>query len=131
MLNLFPSLLYPFLAPTLLRVGAAIVFAAVAWVQIRRRDEIALLELPFIGKQAWWAWASAVAHLLVALSLFAGYYTQAAAMLGALLGLKHAFWSGRYPAMFPLGRTGGLLAALICLSLILSGAGAFAFDLPL
>lgn len=131
MLNPFPDLLmFGFFAPTLLRVGVAVVFATVAWKQISRREEIAQLELPIIGKQTWWTWMSAIVHLLLALSLLAGYYTQIAAMMGALLGLKHWFWSTRFPAMFTLGRT-GLLVMLICVSLIISGAGALAFDLPL
>lgn len=131
MLNVFPGLLLPFLAPLLLRVGAAIVFAAVAYMQWQRRDEISKTDLPVIGRGSWWVWISAIAHLAVAVLLLLGSYTQVAALLGALLSVKHAFWSRRYPRLFPLGRAAGLLLLLISLSLILSGAGAFAQDLPL
>ena len=131
MLNVFPGLLLPFLAPLLLRVGAAIVFAAVAYIQWQRRDEISKTDLPVIGRSSWWVWTSAIAHLAVAALLLLGSYTQAAALLGALLSVKHAFWSHRYPRVFPLGRAAGLLLLLISLSLVLSGAGAFAQDLPL
>ena len=131
MLNVFPGLLLPFLAPLLLRVGAAIAFAAVAYMQWQRRDEISKIDLPVIGRGSWWVWTSSAAHLAVAVLLMMGSCTQAAALLGALLSAKHAFWSHRYPRAFPLGRAAGLLLLLISLSLVLSGAGAFAQDLPL
>jgi uncharacterized membrane protein YphA (DoxX/SURF4 family) len=131
MLNTFPGLLLPFLAPTFLRVGLAIVFAAIAYVQWRRRDEISKTDMVVIGRGTWWVWLSIAVHLAVALMLVFGYYTQIAAIMGASLSLKHAFWSHRYPRIFPLGRAAGFLMLLISLSLILSGAGAFAQDLPL
>lgn len=131
MLATFPGLLVPFLAPTLLRVGAALVFAAVAYMQWRRRQEISQIDLPVIGRGSWWVWLSIAVHLAVALMLMFGYYTQIAALLGALLSIKQAFWSHRYPHIFPLGRAAGFLMLLISLSLVLSGPGAFGQDLPL
>ncbi|MDB5225623.1 MAG: hypothetical protein JWL87_575 [Candidatus Adlerbacteria bacterium] len=131
MLNLFPELLYPFFAPTLLRMGAAAAFIAIAIWQWKHQDAISQIELPFIGRQSWWVWFSLVVHLLVAAALLVGYATQVAAGVGALLALKQAFWSKQYPLLFPLGRAAGLLLILICISLIVSGAGAMAQDLPL
>lgn len=131
MLNIFPGLLLPFLAPLLLRIGAAIVFAAVAYTQWQRRDEVSKTDLPVIGRNGWWVWLSIAAHAAVAVLFALGSYTQLAALLGALLSIKHAFWSHRYPRIFPLGRAAGFLMLLISLSLILSGAGAYAQDLPL
>jgi hypothetical protein len=131
MLNVFPDLLYPFFAPTLLRAGVAIAFLAIAYLQWKQQAQIAQIELPVIGRQTWWTWVSALVHAGVAAALIFGSYTQVAALLGALLALKHAFWHKRYPLLFPLGRAAGLLMLLICLSLVFSGAGAFAQDLPL
>lgn len=131
MLSVFPGLLLPFLAPVLLRTGVAIAFLVVAYTQWSRRNEITQIEFPVIGKNSWWVWLSVIAHIVVALLLVLGSYTQVAALLGALMSLKHAFLSRRYPTVFPLGRAAGFLILLISLSLILSGAGAFAQDLPL
>lgn len=131
MLNTFPGLLLPFLAPLLLRLGVAVAFATVAYMQWRRRQEISQTDLPVIGHNGWWVWLSVAVHAAVAILLVLGSYTQVAALLGALLSIKHAFWSHRYPRIFPLGRAAGFLMLLISLSLVLSGAGAFAQDLPL
>lgn len=131
MLNIFPGLLLPFVAPLLLRIGVAIAFAAVAYMQWARRNDISQIDFPIIGKNSWWVWVSVAVHLLVAMMLIFGSYTQVAALLGALLSIKQVFWARRYPLMFPLGRAAGLLMLLISLSLVLSGAGALAQDLPL
>jgi uncharacterized membrane protein YphA (DoxX/SURF4 family) len=131
MLNVFPGLLLPFLAPLLLRAGLSLALAVAAYRQWSRRDDIAQIDLPVIGRSSWWVWVSIIAHIAVAVLLALGSYTQVAALLGALLSAKHAFWARRYPLLFPLGRAAGLLMLLISLSLVLSGAGAFAQDLPL
>lgn len=131
MLNTFPGLLLPFLAPLVLRIGLAIAFAAIAYAQWSRRDEISKISLPVIGRGSWWVWASVIVHLAVAVMLVLGHMTQVAALVGALLSIKHAFWSHRYPRIFPLGRAAGFLMLLISVSLVLSGAGAYAQDLPL
>jgi uncharacterized membrane protein YphA (DoxX/SURF4 family) len=131
MLNVFPGLLIPFLAPLLLRLGLAAALAAAAYLQWARRDQIAQADLPVVGRGGWWVWFSVAAHAAVAALLVLGLYTQVAALVGALISLKHAFWARRYPLLFPLGRAAGLLMLVISLSLVLSGAGAFAQDLPL
>ncbi len=131
MLNVFPGLLIPFLAPLLLRLGLAAALAAAAYLQWARRDQIAQVDLPVVGRGGWWVWFSVAAHAAVAALLVIGLYTQVAALVGALISLKHTFWARRYPLLFPLGRAAGLLMLVISLSLVLSGAGAFAQDLPL
>jgi uncharacterized membrane protein YphA (DoxX/SURF4 family) len=131
MLNPFPELLYPFFAPTLLRVGLAVALMVAAYMQWKRQDEIVQLSLPVIGRNSWWVWVSMFVYVLVAVSLLFGYYTQVAAMLAALLSLKQVFWANRFPLLFPLGRAAGMLMLLISVSLIFSGAGALAKDLPL
>ncbi len=132
MLNPFPDLLtFGFFAPTLLRVAAALVFAAVAYTQWQRRHELAKLHFMFGLKGAWTVWLAVGLGGLVAVGLFFGYYTQWAALVGALLSLKGAVWGKRYPKFFPVCRAEYILVFVICLSLLLSGAGALAFDLRL
>lgn len=132
MLNPFPQLLvYGFFAPTLLRVVVALVFAYIALRQWKKRDEFGETNFFIIGKGMWIVWFSIGIEALVAAGLFLGLYTQVAALLGALLAIKSYVWRGRYPVAFPLSRMVSLLLAVICLSLIFSGAGALAFDLPL
>lgn len=132
MLNVFPALLdYTFFAPTLLRVAAALVFLYVAYYHLVHKDEIARTRFPIIGAGAWIVWVAVLVEILVALGLFFGAWTQVAALVGALVGLKYSLWAGRYPSYFILSRTASILLIVICLSLMLTGAGAMAFDVPL
>ena len=132
MLNPFPSLLtYALFAPTLLRLVAALIFAYVAFRQWKHRHELTKLQFPIVPSGAWIPWFSVIVGALVTASLFFGYGTQWGALLGGLLALKGAVWQHRYPTLYPLSRTAFVLAAVICVSLLLSGAGAFAFDIAL
>lgn len=64
---------------------------------------------------------------IIAVLLIAGAYTQPAALLGAIvLGIILSI-----PAYRALPRSTLALLIVICLSLVLTGAGPFAFDLPL
>jgi len=132
MLNPFPDLLaLGFFAPTIVRVVAGAFFLYVAYMQYQRRDEISKLNFPIIGQGAQFAWLAVAFHAVVGAMLFFGYYTQIAALLGAIGLLKGLWLNRRFPSMVILPRSTILILIAICLSLLLSGAGAFAFDLPL
>jgi len=132
MLNPFPSLLtYSFFAPTLLRVAAALVFAYIAYRHYQNRDAISRVHFPVVGHGMWIPWAAVIVEVITALGLFFGYHTQYMAILGAIIALKHIIWRGHYPAFFWLTRSAAFLLLVICLSLLISGAGALAQDLPL
>ena len=132
MLNPFPDLLmFGFFAPTLLRVVAALMFVYLAYVHFKNKDAIARIKLPFISGGAWYIWALLVVELIVAAGLFFGYYTQYVAVLALLGLLKHFMWRSRYPQIFVLPRTTITLLIAILLSLLVTGAGALAFDIPL
>jgi uncharacterized membrane protein YphA (DoxX/SURF4 family) len=132
MLNVFPTLLnYTVFAPTLLRVAAALVLFYMAYNHFNNKEHIARTRFPIVGEGAWIPWTALIVELLVALGLFFGAWTQVAALLGALIGFKYALWAGKYPSYFILSRTASLLLLVICLSLMLTGAGQMAFDIPL
>ncbi len=132
MLNTFPQLLVlGFFAPTLLRIAAACVFAMLAYKHWHNVEHIAQTRFPLVGSGAWIPWVAVIVEGIVALCLLLGYHTQISAIVGLLAALKYAFWAGKYPSYFVLSRTAALLLAVVCLSLMLSGAGALAFDLPL
>ena len=132
MLSVFPEILFlsPF-APTLLRVAAGIVLLIVAWTHYERRNELGQEKFIVVGQGMWIPVFAALVEFLTAVGLILGTYTQAVAIVGALLALKHLLWRGHYPNFFPLSRSASMLLLAICLSLIVTGAGAFAFDLPL
>lgn len=132
MLSVFPEILFlsP-LAPTLLRLSSGVIFLMIAWKHYEEREAIGATEFSVIGRGIWIPLFAAVIELGVSLALIIGMYTQAVAILGALLALKHFIWNRAYPQLFPLSRISSALLFVICLSLIVTGAGAFAFDLPL
>ena len=74
---------------------------------------------------------ASVVELAIAAFLVIGLYTQAAAIVGAIAALKDLLLQKRYPGYFPLTYSAATLLLAICLSLALSGPGAFSFDLPL
>lgn len=132
MYNVFPDLLtYGFFSPTLLRIVAALTFTYLAYTHFKHKDAIAHMRLPILGGGAWLAWMAVIVEIAVALGLFLGYYTQIAALVGFLGALKHFVWRNAYPRFFILSRTTSVLLMAILLSLLVTGAGALAFDLPL
>ena len=133
MLNLFPSLLmFGFFAPTIIRIIAAMTLFVVALRMQKNKNEILSTKLPIIGTpKGWMLWIYVVLTTVVGMALFVGYATQLAALLGMVVALKHAVFASRYPQLRPLPRASYVMLFFICLSLLLSGAGAFAFDVYL
>src|SRR3990167_3638985 len=134
MLNTFPDLLvFSFFAPTLLRIGAAGVLFYLAYFYIVHQEEIGRSPLPLIGAVGpRIAWLMAIVAGLIRAGLLFGYYTQIMALLGMV---EYAVYRRFYPHLmavrFPLSRSTMLLFFIICLSLLISGAGAMAYDLQI
>lgn len=134
MLSLFPSALsYGFFAPTIVRCAAGITFLYIAITLVNTRIVLqSISNLPIVGRmRPWMIWTSAAFTAVVGAALVAGLFTQAAAIVGALIALKHALGYKKYRAYLPLSLGTYLLLMVICISIIVTGAGAFAFDLPL
>ncbi len=133
MLSLFPQLL--FLAPvglSLLRIAASLAILYSAWRFFATRHEISRTRLPLIAHMpASLTLVGSFVYFVIGALLFVGLYTQLAALLGALIALKSAIFAPRYQGIIPLCRSASLLLLAIMLCLFVSGAGAFAFDLPL
>lgn len=132
MLSLFPQILFlsPFSA-TLLRVSAGIVILLVAWIHMSRREELSRIDFFVVGRGAWIPVFAALLEFAIAIALIAGIYAQLAALFGALAALKSLIWKSRFGGFFPLPQSTSALLFAICLSLVFTGAGVFAFDLPL
>lgn len=114
MLSLFPELL--FLAPFsafLMRLAIGIAFGYTAWKHLSLSREAGIQSL-------------AVVEVALAIALIAGFLTQAAAIVSGLLLTAWFFTSLR-----PLPKSTILLLLVMCISLLITGAGPFAFDLPL
>ncbi|MCC7500842.1 hypothetical protein IT396_03555 [Candidatus Nomurabacteria bacterium] len=132
MLNPFPDLLtYSFFAPTLLRFAAACAFAYGAYFLWQNQKQIGQKRFPIIGHAPWLGGAAAVAHGILAAALAFGYHTQISALAGALGALKGIFFAEQYREVFPFSKSTYFLLLFVLLSLLLTGAGALAKDLPL
>jgi uncharacterized membrane protein YphA (DoxX/SURF4 family) len=131
--NPFPHLLdYSVFAPTIIRIALACLFATTAVRFFRMRRQLAHAPLPLIGTPgSTIVWLFIVVCGAVAVALFLGYYTQVAALIAAIGMLKHALIAKRYPMFSPYSRATCLLAFVMCLSLLLTGAGTLAFDVRL
>ena len=133
MLTLFPGLL--FLAPlgvTLIRIAAGLTFIYMAYRIMTTREEIGATKLPVVGyPSGWLIWLSMLIVLATGILLTLGMWTQAAAIAGMIISIKHWVGGKRYAAIVPLSRSSYVLLFAICLSLLISGAGAFGVDLPL
>jgi hypothetical protein len=133
MLSLFPQLL--FMAPlgtTVLRVAAALCFAYMAWDLLKRQSEIMGTSLPIIGMpKSWMIQVSSTIVSIMATLLLVGAWTQGVAALAGLVALKHLIFFGRYKNILTFSKSTYFLLFCISLMLVVTGAGAFAFDLPL
>jgi uncharacterized membrane protein YphA (DoxX/SURF4 family) len=132
MLNAFPDLItYSFFAPAILRILVGISFLYIAYTQFARRKEIAQTGLPFFGRpNIGLIFTSATLIALVGLALCIGYYTQVAALIGIVIALKHAIYAKKYPVAIPLCRLEYIYIIVICFTLMLTGAGLLAVDIP-
>lgn len=132
MFNTFPDLLvYTFFAPLLLRVSVAMLFFYLAYNALVHRRAVANLSFPIIGGGGWAPWVAVVVYGAIATSLLLGIYTQIAALLGISALLKVHFFERAYPVLAPISRGTRFFAIVVLCTLLLTGAGALAFDLPL
>ena len=134
MLNPFPELLtYSLYAPLILRVVAGLIFIDLGIFLFKNEKERWLISLSAIRvpnpKMA--VKILGVIEIVGGLMLISGSYTQIAALILALLTFSEAYVEYKDPAILKRNMVFYIMLFAITLSLLLSGAGAFAFDLPL
>lgn len=134
MLNPFPELLtYGLLSPFILRVVVGFIFVNLGLLAFKGEKERWVISLATLN----------VPNPKVAVKIFGaiefiggvmfllGYYTQIAALALALLTFAEAYVEYKDPAILKRNFVFYILIFAITLSLLFSGAGAFAIDLPL
>ena len=115
MLNVFPDFLtFGLLAPFLLRLAVGFLFLKAG-----------------VKKGARYTLALGVIEVVSGILLIIGLYTQVAALAAALISLFGWYAKKKHPSETPGSKGAFLLLFVISLSLLFSGAGFFAFDLPL
>jgi putative oxidoreductase len=134
MLNSFPDLLtYALLAPFILRLVAGLIFIDLGVLAFKNEKErwlvsLSVLKIPnpkltlkILGS----------IETIGGLMLLIGFYTQIAAIILALLTFAEAYIEYKEPEVLKRNFVFYIMLLAIVLSLLFSGAGAFAIDLPL
>ncbi len=135
MLSIFPSLLtYRLVAPFLIRVALGLFLALVAWKKMLRGNRTQWTAALFMRETAGAELVVGIVGLVelaAAVALIVGFGTQIAALVAGLSSLRLFFAQEKTPLKGRYGSYFYFLLVVLSLSLLFSGAGAFAFDLPL
>jgi hypothetical protein len=119
MLSFFPALFtYEFFAPVILRLTLGVVFLYWASKGLKKGHGTKLKTYSVI-------------ELLLGLIFVVGFYVQVAALVAAVIFIVRLVQKIKAKSFFTDGVNYFFLLLVISLSLMVLGAGAFAFDLPL
>jgi uncharacterized membrane protein YphA (DoxX/SURF4 family) len=134
MLSPFPDLFtYSFFAPFILRMVAGLIFIDLGVLAFRGEKErwvssLSTLRIPNpkIAVKIFGA-----IEVIGGAMLILGFYTQIAALVLAILTFCEAYVEYKFPVVLKRNLVFYVMLLAILLSLLLTGAGAYAFDLPL
>src|SRR3989344_8125979 len=134
MLNPFPDLLtYSLLAPCILRLISGLIFIDLGFLAFKNEKERWIISLstikipnPKIAVKIFGA-----IEIVGGIMLLSGFYTQVATLILGLLTFAEAYVEYKDPDILKRNFVFYIMLLAIVLSLLLSGAGAFAIDLPL
>lgn len=132
MLNIFPIQFLAPLAYALLRICVGIIFIYLGRSHIKGRYELKnVFTLPILPFGLFFTWYIGIAEIIIGVLFILGLFTQIAALLAVLFTLKLLIMHKRFSHQLIPKR---IFLALLCvasLSLFITGAGIFAFDLPI
>jgi putative oxidoreductase len=134
MLNTFPELLnFAFFAPLILRFVLGLIFVDLGLLKFRGEKERWIASCEALGIRPADFFVPLYGFLQVAggLMLITGFYTQLAALMFAIFTGSELYIEWKAGEVLKRDMVFYLLLFVISLSLLLTGAGAFAFDLPL
>lgn len=135
MLNTFPELLnYTILAPTIIRFLLSFVLITIG-VSIIKPTTRALFAAYFSSKEyplaAFLPWKFAIVQILLGLFFFFGFFTQISSLIAMYVFFSLFYIENRAEKILPHTSDFYLVMIIISLTLLFTGAGAFAVDLPL
>lgn len=134
MLNPFPELFtYSMLAPFFIRIVIGFIFINLgeALFKSERKTWVSLFETLRIPKPEISTKIFGAVEFIIGLMFFVGFYTQIAALLAIFITLIESYLEYKESSMLKRDIAFYLLLLAISLSLLFSGAGAFAIDIPL
>lgn len=134
MLNPFPDLLtYSQMAPFILRVVAGVIFIDLGILLFKAERERWVISLSTlkVPNPKVTVKILGIIEVTAGVMLILGAYTQIAALVLALLTFAESYIEYKDPAILRRNLVFYVMLFAIVVSLLLSGAGAYAFDLPL
>ena len=134
MLNTFPNLLtYGLIAPFILRVVVGIIFLDLGYLKLGKEKSAWNLFFQTIHFKPSYVFVALLATIEIVAGAFliVGYLTQIAALVMAIILFAECYIEMQDGSLLKRDIVFYLLLLAICVSLIFSGAGKFAFDLPL
>lgn len=134
MLNPFPDLLtYSLLAPFILRLVAGLIFIDLGVLLFKKEKErwLASLSVLRISNPNLAIKIIGGIEVVGGIMLILGFYTQIASLVLTLFVFAETYIEYKQPEILKRNFVFYIMLLAIVLSLLLSGAGAFAIDLPL
>ncbi len=134
MLNTFPSLLtYGVLSPFILRVVLGLIVINLGYLKLGKEKDawIALFETLHLRPAKWGVMKFGIIEIIGGIMLILGAYIQIVSIVFAILFFIEAALEYKEENLEKRNLTFYMLMFVISLSLILSGAGAFAIDIAL
>ncbi len=132
--NLFPQLFsYSLLAPLILRVVVGFIFLNLGYLKMtkERPGWISSLHILGIKPAGFFTGLLAAVEVLGGLLLLVGAYTQLATLILAIICISELLVEYKEESILKRDMVFYLLLSAICLSLLLTGPGLFARDIPL
>ncbi|MCD5382437.1 MAG: DoxX family protein [Candidatus Pacebacteria bacterium] len=131
-LNPFPIQFLALLAYFILRVFVAGTLLFLGIKHLRHRHNIKhAMQLRWFPFGLFSVWYLALIEIICGLMFLFGIYTQIAALLVLIMAVKFIFFGKYISSPFIPSRMFYILLTAASLSLFITGAGAFAFDLPI
>ncbi len=134
MLSTFPTLLaFGPLAISFLRIISGIIFATFGWLKLTKDKKSKITFFKTIGfKPAiFWLWLVASIEIVAGVMIAIGFLTQIASIIAALIMFISIIIKIKKHSALPNTTDFYILFFIVFFVLIFTGAGVFAFDLPL
>lgn len=134
MLSVFPFLLsYKLIAPLILRLTLGVIFVDYGWSKLHRqkKEKLEMFEKIGLKPGLTYVWIIAIIEIVVGLFLIFGFLTQVATLLASIIIAVAIFIKIKQPLSLESSLCLLIVCLVIALSLLLTGPGFFAFDLPL
>lgn len=131
MLSIFPTMFLALLAHAVLRVlvGLTLLYLGFRHIGSERERIRAILNVRWPHLAGFFVWYIGIVEIVVGFLFTIGFVTQIAALITAVMAIKILVFGRRLEDAFPQPLFYVLLLAA-SISLFITGAGAFAVDLP-